>query len=44
MAIGKALDMPLAERKSRYEAMIKTVREDDVQSWTADFCRDLAAD
>jgi trehalose 6-phosphate synthase len=42
-AISKALDMPLDERKARYEAMIRTVREDDVKSWTANFCRDLAA-
>lgn len=44
MAIGKALDMPLEERKSRYEAMITTVRDDDVQSWTSNFCNDLAAE
>ena len=42
-AIRKALDMPLEERKRRYEAMIGTVRDDDVQSWTAKFCGDLAA-
>ena len=42
-AIGKALDMPLAERRRRYEADIATVRDDDVQSWTAAFTNDLAA-
>ena len=43
-AIQAALDMPLEERKSRYEAMIATVREDNVQAWTEQFCTDLAAD
>lgn len=43
-AIHKALDMSAEERKRRYEAMIGTVRDDDVQSWTEDFCNDLAAD
>ncbi len=42
-AIAKALDMPLEERKSRYQAMIATVRDDNVQAWTAKFCGDLAA-
>lgn len=42
MAIEKALDMPLEERKSRYEAMIGTVRDDDVHAWTKSFCNDLA--
>ncbi|MHA7818774.1 MAG: alpha,alpha-trehalose-phosphate synthase (UDP-forming) [Erythrobacter sp.] len=41
--IKKALDMPLVERKERYEGMIGTVREDDVKSWTTDFCDDLAS-
>ena len=41
--IGKALDMPLEERKSRYQAMVTTVREDNVKRWTANFCNDLAA-
>ncbi len=43
-AIAKALDMPLAERKSRYQAMIGTVRDDDVRNWTTNFCSDLSAD
>ncbi|WP_379554596.1 alpha,alpha-trehalose-phosphate synthase (UDP-forming) [Qipengyuania sp. DGS5-3] len=40
-AIHKALDMPLAERKKRYEAMIATIRDDNVQDWTKRFCEDL---
>lgn len=43
-AIGKALDMPLDDRKARYEAMIGTVRDDNVSNWTEEFCRDLAGD
>lgn len=42
--IKKALDMGVDERKRRYEAMIATIRDDDVKSWTADFCDDLSAD
>ncbi|MEL7444816.1 MAG: trehalose-6-phosphate synthase [Pseudomonadota bacterium] len=42
-AIKEALDMPLEERKRRYEAMIGTIRDDNVQQWTTDFCSDLAA-
>ena len=41
-AIGRALDMPLDERKRRYDAMIGTVRDDDIDAWTSSFCRDLA--
>ncbi len=41
-AIETALAMPLAERKARYEAMVTSVREENVQAWTADFLRDLA--
>ena len=37
-----ALDMPLEERKARYEKMIVTVREDNVQRWTDNFVTDLA--
>lgn len=40
-AIRTALDMPLAERKERYEKLIGTVRDDNVQTWTGDFLRDL---
>ncbi len=42
-AILSALDMPLAERKSRYQAMIATIRDDNVQAWTKEFCEDLAS-
>jgi trehalose 6-phosphate synthase len=42
-AILTALDMPLAERKSRYEAMIGTIRDDNVNAWTARFCEELAS-
>lgn len=41
-AIKIALAMPLKERKRRYEGMIETVREDNVQNWTRQFCTDLA--
>ena len=40
-AIKTALDMPLEERKRRYEAMIGTVRDDNVQDWTENFLNDL---
>ena len=42
MRYAPALDMPLEERKSRYEKMIATVRDDNVQHWTANFLRDLS--
>ena len=41
-AIRIALDMPLPERKERYENMVATVRDDNVKAWTRDFCDDLA--
>lgn len=41
-AIRIALDMPLDERKRRYEKMIATVRDDNVQNWTKNFLRDLS--
>ena len=40
-AIRTALDMPLAERKERYENLIGTVRDENVQAWTGNFLRDL---
>ena len=40
-AIRVALDMPLEERKERYEKLIGTVRDDNVQNWTETFLRDL---
>lgn len=42
-AIRIALDMPLEERKARYQAMIGTIRDDNVQDWTRRFCDDLAS-
>jgi trehalose 6-phosphate synthase len=42
-AIRTALDMPLNERQARYETMIGTIREDNIQSWTNQFCADLDA-
>jgi trehalose 6-phosphate synthase len=42
-AIKKALEMPLDERKRRYNAMIGTIRDDNVLEWTKTFCNDLAA-
>lgn len=41
-AITQALDMDKAERRARYDAMITTVREDNVHEWTARFCKELA--
>ncbi len=43
-AIRTALDMPKAERRRRYEAMVATVRDDNVQDWTARFLADLKAE
>ena len=40
-AINTALEMPLEERMARYEAMIGTIRDDNVQAWTLRFCEDL---
>ncbi len=42
-AIRTALEMPLEERKSRYDKLIGTVRDDNVQQWTQNFVSDLAA-
>jgi len=41
-AIQTALDMTLEERKARYQKLIATVRDDNVQDWTANFLRDLS--
>ena len=41
-AIQTALDMTLEERKARYQKLIATVRDDNVQEWTANFLRDLS--
>lgn len=40
-AIETALDMPLSERKARWESMIGTVRDDNVHRWTERFTHDL---
>ncbi len=42
-AIRDALDMPLEERKARYEKLIGTVRDENVKQWTEDFITDLTA-
>jgi len=39
-----ALDMSLEERKARYEKLIVTVRDENVQRWTENFITDLAED
>jgi trehalose 6-phosphate synthase len=36
------MDMPLAERKTRWERLHACVRDENVQAWTASFARDLA--
>ena len=35
--------MPLEERRERWEELIVTVRDDNVQRWTENFTADLAA-
>jgi trehalose 6-phosphate synthase len=40
-ALGAALSMPLAERKSRYEDMMAQLRENNVSVWRDNFMRDL---
>ncbi len=42
-AIKQALDMPREERKERWDALIKTVRDDNIQRWTENFTGDLAS-
>ncbi len=39
--IRLALDMPLDERKERYQKLIGTVRDDNVLRWTQDFIGDM---
>ncbi|MEP3052497.1 MAG: trehalose-6-phosphate synthase [Erythrobacter sp.] len=41
-AIRTALDMPLDERKARWEKLNASVRNDDIVSWTADFLKKLS--
>ncbi len=40
-AILTALDMPLDERKRRYDAMVENVRAYDIHGWTRNFVADL---
>ena len=40
--IRQAMDMPLAERKARWEPMHACVKDENVQAWTEAFTRDLA--
>lgn len=40
-AIKQALEMELAERKDRYEAMAGSVRDENVEYWTMRFCTGL---
>ncbi|RPF72514.1 alpha,alpha-trehalose-phosphate synthase (UDP-forming) [Aurantiacibacter spongiae] len=40
--IRLALDMPLEERKERHGKLLKSVREENVQRWTANFVDDLS--
>ncbi|MBN3724265.1 alpha,alpha-trehalose-phosphate synthase (UDP-forming) [Burkholderia sp. Ac-20379] len=42
-ALARALSMPVAERRSRYEDMIAQLRENNVSVWRDNFLRDLAA-
>ncbi len=42
-ALRRALRMPLAERKARWQKLVTNVREENVQRWTLDFTRDLEA-
>ena len=41
-AIHTAIDMPLAERKARWEKLNTSVRDEDIAGWTANFLGDLA--
>lgn len=40
-AIQQALTMPLAERRSRHDALLQRIREHDVHRWCADFLHSL---
>jgi trehalose 6-phosphate synthase len=43
-AIGRALAMPLAERKERYETNMTALRKHDLGVWRDDFLADLRGD
>jgi trehalose 6-phosphate synthase len=40
-AIETALDMPLDERKRRWEKLVRSVRDENITVWTSNFARDL---
>lgn len=40
-ALDRALRMPLAERKDRWENMMRIMRKNDLATWRDDFVRDL---
>ena len=42
-AIRTALDMPLEERKARWDKLNASVRDEDIAAWTADFLGDLSS-
>ena len=42
-AIRQALDMPLEERKARWEKLNACVRDENIGAWTDNFVRDLGA-
>ncbi|KAF1049424.1 MAG: Trehalose-6-phosphate synthase [Burkholderia gladioli] len=42
-ALARALSMPVAERRSRYEDMIAQLRENNVSVWRDNFLRDVAS-
>ncbi|MFC3606551.1 alpha,alpha-trehalose-phosphate synthase (UDP-forming) [Stutzerimonas tarimensis] len=42
-ALDRALRMPLAERKDRYEHMMRAIRRCDLDAWRDNFLRDLKA-
>jgi trehalose 6-phosphate synthase len=42
-AIWRGLEMPLGERKERWQAMMKTLRRNDSEAWRDRFIADLAA-
>ena len=41
-AMARALDMPLAERQQRHEALMKTVSEEDISHWREDYMTALS--
>jgi trehalose 6-phosphate synthase len=43
-ALGRGLDMPLAERQERWKAMLATLKRNDVFHWSSSFLRNLEKD